>query len=126
MITFEQFIADIQHYKLNTIVKNSEKLRVSFKYANGCGSKGGVHFPSTIWGVNIESACNIHDIEWQMAKNFSGLIKANENFDNNLKLICDKKSNSFTAWFRRMRIAKYVSGVELVGTDSYAIERGFI
>ena len=80
-----------------------------------------------MWGINIESACIIHDIEWEKAKNYEELILANENFDNNLKLITDYESaNDFTRGFRRLRIAKYVSAVELIGTEIYAKERGFV
>jgi len=124
MKTYEQFLADIYKYKL---VCDMDNLKISFQYANGCGAKGGVQFPSTMWGINIESACNIHDIDWKLAKSHQELLDANERFDNNLKKITDHESmNDFTRWARRLRVAKYVSGVELYGTQTYATERGFI
>jgi len=124
MKSLELFKLDIEKYGLNY---KSENLRLDYSYANGCGAKGGIPFPPTMWFVNIESACIIHDIEWQLAQNYQELLDANENFDNNLKLITDYESlNDATRWIRRMRISKYVTGVELKGTDSYALERGFI
>lgn len=125
MKTYEEFLADFIHYNLLSELRLKE-IRQIYTYANGCGAKGSFKVPATMWGVNIESACIIHDLEWVKAKNVDDLHRANENFDNNLKKICDKESNAITVWFRRMRIAKYVSGVELVGTVAYAKERGFI
>ncbi len=126
MQTFEEFWYQIQEYDLKTNLLFPD-LQVGFKYVNGCGSKGGWHFPSTMWGINIEAACNLHDIEWKLAKCYADLLMANERFDNNLKKITDaESSNNFTRWIRRSRINKYVSGVELIGTEAYAKERGFI
>ena len=126
MMTFEKFMMDFILYDLKcTLIDDKMDLRTVFHYANGCGAKNGIKVPPTIWFANIEAACIIHDIEWQLSKNYNDLVFANENFDDNLKIICDKESNSFTSWFRRMRIAKYVSAVELIGTANYADERGF-
>jgi len=126
MQTFEEFWYDIQRYELETYLKYHE-LKNGIKYANGCGSKGGVKFPDTMYFVLIIAACIIHDIEWQFAKCYQDLLDANERFDNNLKKITDEESmNDVMRWLRRSRISKYVSGVELVGTESYAKERGFI
>ena len=124
-MTFEMLWHDIQFYKLVTNV-TKDQIQLLMHHSNGCGSKGGFQFPSTMWGVNIEAACNIHDIEWYAADSYEELLEANERFDNNLKKICDTESNTCMAWIRRMRIAKYISGVEIVGTHVYAVERGFI
>ena len=125
MKSFEQVLYDMEKYDLKTTVTDVDRFRVLYDYANGCGAKGGVKFPKTMWGVNIESACILHDIEWVMAQNYFDLKKGNELFDDNLKKICDKESNTLTIWLRRMRIAKYVSAVELVGLHNEAIKRGF-
>jgi len=128
MLTYGKFLDDVYKYKLEMIetLQNHEKLSIYFSYANGCGAKSGIRFPSTMWGVNIEAACNLHDMEWALSTSYVDLLESNERFDNNLKRITDRESNSFTAWLRRMRVAKYVTGVELVGTRNYAIERGFL
>lgn len=125
MKNFDELLKDIDTYNLEyTIPKNLSKLKKAFKYANGCGSN--IKVPKTIYFINIESACIIHDIEWTLSKSYAEILEANENFDNNLKKICDPQSNFVTILLRRLRIAKYVSAVELVGTSSYAKTRGFI
>lgn len=122
MSRYSGFVYDIEKYGLETKAYDI----VAFQYANGCGAKGGFKFPSMMYGVDIKTACNIHDIEWQLAECYADLLDANENFDNNLKKICDQESaNNFMRWLRRLRIAKYVNGVEIHGTMAYAIERGF-
>ena len=126
MLTFDDFWADVCLYKLELGLKHFD-YKTGIKYANGCGAKGNIKFPDNMYFVSIISACIIHDIEWYNAKSYQDLLDSNERFDNNLKKICDTESmNDLTRWFRRMRIAKYVSGVELYGTGSYAEERGFL
>jgi len=124
MITLKEFIDDVAKYDLD--VSKIRNISVSFVYANGCGANGGFKFPGTMWFISIIAACIIHDIDWQLAKCYQDLLDANERFDNNLKKICDYESmNDLTRMLRRLRIAKYVSGVELYGTEPYAQERGF-
>ena len=124
MKSLEEFLGDVFKYKLKT--PSTHELRTSYKYANGCGSKGGYKVPKTMWGVNIESACISHDIEWMLARDYEELKEANSNFARNLKRITDYESmNNFTRWIRRYRISSYTSGVALKGTPVYAKERGF-
>lgn len=123
MITLLEYYDDINKYKLNR--NGLGRIDVSFSYANGCGAKGGVKFPDTMWFVLIISACIGHDVRWALAKCFADLVEANEIFDNDLKKICDYESNTPMQWVRRQRIAKYISGVELKGIYDYAEERGF-
>lgn len=126
MQTYDQLMAHIVKYKLETRLEPFQ-LRTGIQYANGCGAKGGTKFPDTMYLISIIAACIIHDIEWHLAKSVADLIAANERFDNNLKKICDHESmNDVMRWLRRSRIHKYVDGVELVGTEAYALERGFI
>ena len=126
MRTFDDFWNDICTYKLETKYKHAE-LKRGFKYANGCGAKGGIDVPDSIWLINISSACNIHDIEWELSKDYNDLVDANRRFSNNLKKITDYESmNNVMRWLRRYRVSTYVSAVDLVGIENYAIERGFI
>lgn len=122
MQTYEQFLENITKYKL---VVTSRNIRRDYQYANGCGAKGGIKFPKTMWGLNIEPACIAHDIGWNSAKSLKDLQKENEIFDNNLKRIIDVESNFLMVRLRRLRAAKYVTEVELLGTKAYAKERGF-
>ena len=126
MITFDEFWDDVCEFELETYLSYND-LKIGYKYANGCGAKGGVKFPDTMWFVSIIAACIIHDIEWKNAKCYHDLVLANRRFSVNLKKIIDSKSiNGVMRWIRRYRIASYTSGVELKGTKAYAIERGFI
>lgn len=124
MQSFEQFWEHVCTYDLKSDYKFHE-LKANFKESNGCGSKGGMKFPSSFFFVKIVAACSIHDIEWFFAKSYEDLIKSNERFDNNLKRITDYESNKVTRWIRRQFISYYVSGVELVGTRKYAEARQF-
>jgi len=124
MKSLDEFMGDVFKYSLE--VTGTHLLRLNHKHANGCGAKGGVKVPKTMWFVDIESACVGHDISWQIATSLDDLKKGNEEFDNNLKKICDAESCcGFMKYIRRMRIAKYVSLVELVGTPAEAKKRGF-
>ncbi len=109
-----QFELDIEIYDLNTNGLLATVIHNAFKFSNGCGAKGGIKFPSTMWFLNIESACSLHDIHWELAKDYSDLLSANEIFDNNLKKIIDKDSNFIMKRLRRLRAAKYVNEVELL------------
>lgn len=125
MVKVSQFMKDINNYDLYSSL-DDDILINGFHYANGCGAKGGKKFPNKFLWVSIISACIIHDIEWALSANFLDLKVANENFDNNLKKICDTESNWFTRPLRRRFIGYYITGVELYGTPQYARERGFI
>ena len=119
------FRADIIKYGLS-LDPYTSNLTSLYQYANGCGAKDGIDVPDTIWGVDVSSACHVHDIMWMQAECYPDLIAANNEFVVNLKKICDLESNTFTGYFRRLRIATYSYGVDEFGTRDYAIERGFI
>ena len=124
MKTIAKLLKAIKKYDLLHV---SDDLLRDIIYANGCGAKNGIKVPPTIWGVNISPACQLHDIDWEIATCYQDLLDANERFDNNLKKITDYESaNDIMRWIRRSRISKFVSAVELLGTENYAEERGFI
>ena len=122
---FELFWSEINKYQYESVLKYHQ-LKTGFAYANGCGAKGGINVPDTMYGVNVTDACNMHDIEWANAQCMADLLIANKHFDNNLKKKCDRNSNWLTKRFRRVRIFEYVFMVKIFGTKSYARERGFI
>jgi len=126
MQNFEEFWGDVNIYLLDSCLKYHQ-LKRGIQYANGCGAKGGIKFPDTMYFVIIIAACIIHDIEWKLAKTFQDLLDANERFDDNLKkIIVAESQNELMVWLRNQRAAKYITGVEREGTVTYAIERGFI
>lgn len=127
MQPFDKFLNDYVKYKLKSL-KNlgGNDLRKHFvNHTNGCGAKGGLKFPSTMWGLNIDTACRIHDIDWALATCIKELLEGNEIFDDNLKRIIDYESNFIMKRLRRMRAAKYVTEVELIGTYNEIEKRGF-
>lgn len=93
---------------------------------NGCGAKGGVDFPDTMWGVLVTAACNEHDVSWHKAESLQDLIDANMRFRRNMERIIDTESaNAFTQWLRLNRMSRYYRMVKLIGTPAEAKERGF-
>jgi len=123
MKTLAKLLKAIEKYDLKHVSFNLVR---DIIHANGCGAKDSFKVPNTIWGVDIEPACQLHDIGWELAQSYQDLIDVNEQFDNNLKKITDYESaNDFTRGIRRLRIAKFILAVELIGTENYAIERGF-
>ena len=123
MKTIVQLVQDIEKYSLSA--PSYSMIYDYHECANGCGAKNGLKFPKTMWFVNIEATCYIHDIRWELATCYQDLVEANEEFDDNLKRICDQESNWFMKRVRRQRLAKYINEVELIGLPSYAKERGF-
>lgn len=98
----------------------------SRREVNGCGAKGGIDVPDTIYGMSITTACNIHDTEWFFAKNYFDLVEANQRFRRNIEKIIDAYSdNRFMVFLRMRRLHKYYDAVKLIGTPTYAKEKGF-
>ena len=91
---------------------------------NGCGAKGGVKFPDTMWGLNIVKGCNIHDWMWNYSKTEGDLIFSNAIFFYNLSAIIINESNWITVVPRLSRAVKYYLGVVKGGTESYRVEQG--
>ena len=126
MQTFEEFYKEVDQYNFD--IKHSyDKLKNNFNCANGCGSKGGIDFPDSLWWCSIESACNNHDIDWKLAKNYNELVEANHRFRKNMEKIIDFESKDwFFLLIRLKTMSRYYRMVKLIGTKSYAKERGFI
>lgn len=94
------------------------------KICNGCGSKGGIDVPDTMYGLSVTKSCDIHDFMWYYAKSIDDLHEANDIFYDNMK--SEIKNGSW--WFRGVRYIRahtYYRAVSLIGTESYARERGF-
>lgn len=126
MQTFEEFLRHVYEYNLDFSKRTNKELKHAFSYCNGCGSKGGIIFPSTMYLVNIEPACNLHDMDWEEAKDWYDLVSANHRFRLNMEKIIDiESSNKFMIYLRSKRMFKYYNAVKLIGTYSYAKERGF-
>lgn len=90
---------------------------------NGCGAKGGITVPDTMWGLSIKEACNIHDHMYQVGKTYGDFLFANAMFMFNLTLIIVKGSNWFTMTPRLSRATKYFIAVALYGHDAFWKEK---
>ena len=126
--SFQEFKQDLVKYKLSLITELKDvKLEISYGYANGCGSSAAWFdfVPDTNYGVDISSACHNHDIKWSRAKCYQDLIDANKCFKEDLEKIVVKESSKYMLWFRRRRNKKYFLAVRVLGTASYATDRGF-
>ncbi|MCU7836521.1 MAG: hypothetical protein KZQ83_14890 [gamma proteobacterium symbiont of Taylorina sp.] len=121
MKSLVEFLYDIEKYDLD--VSDIKNLQVAYSYANGCGSSFKV--PTTMWGLNIESACILHDIRWTIAKCWADLVEANQKFKRDLKRIIKLASNWFMTRLRYTRAFLYSSIVKVFGTRSYAKKRDF-
>lgn len=96
------------------------------KEVNGCGAKGGIDVPDTIYGMSITTECNIHDTEWLNAKSYFDLVDSNQRLRRNIEKRIDKYSaNRFMVFLRMKRLHKYYDAVKLIGTPSFAKEKGF-
>ena len=91
---------------------------------NGCGAKGGIDFPDSMWGQSMTVACDIHDYMWYASSSSYDVRLANEYFWYNMKVIV--KQGSW--WLRGLRYArahKYYLAVKWFGTSDYIERRGF-
>jgi len=87
---------------------------------NGCGSKGfgGWVVPDTLWGLDIEEVCNIHDWMYSEGKTIEDKDKADRVMLNNMIRLIEKG----TRWLRRvrrMRAKSYYKAVKYFGGSAF-------
>lgn len=124
-MTLKEFLTQIAKYDLKFALASSDPV-YDYTYANGCGAKGGIKFPKTMYLLNIEACCQIHDIDWTNARSVDELVRGTNIMSANLKKIIDAKSNWFMKRLRRWRASKYITEIELIGEPAEARNRGFI
>lgn len=83
---------------------NEEKSKI----INKCGPDGFINYlvPDHILGLNVESACNVHDWDYSQAKDHKDLEKADKRFQKNLKKIITNETKNPILRFLRKGIAK--------------------
>lgn len=86
---------------------------------NGCGAKGGVNVPDSMWGLYIGEACNIHDWMFNEGKSLADFYFSNAVFIMNLSIIIVCGGNAWLAPLRLMRATKYFVAVQSLGEDAY-------
>lgn len=90
------------------------------KVCNGCGAKGGIKVPDTMYGLDIKEACNIHDWMFKHGKTYADFLFANGIFQVNLtRIIVQQSANKFMIMLRLRRASKYFNAVAMLGQDAY-------
>jgi hypothetical protein len=90
---------------------------------NGCGSKGGISVPDTMWGLDISSCCQIHDWMFAEGKTYADFLFSNAVFIMNLTITIVSLSNKFLVPFRLARASKYFIAVQTLGSDAFWVEK---
>jgi len=124
MKTKTDVILAIRKYGLDAPVDSD--ICLNFGEANGCGAKGGWPIFHTMYLLDIEVACYLHDIAWAVAETKEDVYRANKAFEQNLYKIIDANSNRLMNFLRRRRALKYYIAVKYMGTQSYLEERGMV
>jgi len=87
--------------------------------AHGCGPGKGWKesiIPDIIFGVNLNPACIIHDVEYRFGETEDDKQEADQNFLTNMLEINDQDSKFFfTKWLRRRIIFNYYVAVADMG-----------
>lgn len=86
---------------------------------NGCGAKGGIDVPDTMYGLSITQSCNIHDWMFKEGVTYADMMFANAMFLLNLTIEIIAGSNWATKPIRLMRATKYFLAVIQFGSGAY-------
>lgn len=124
---FNKFWNECMEHNLERVYpKHKYYEAFSRREVNGCGAKGGIDVPDNLLGMSITTDCNIHDTEWLFAENYFDLVDANQRLRRNIeKKIGFYSANRFMIWLRMKILHHYYDAVKLIGTPSYAKEKGF-
>ena len=90
---------------------------------NGCGAKGGIKVPDTMYGLDITVGCNIHDWMFKYGKTYADMLFANAIFLLNLSIIIINNSSWFTLGLRLLRATKYFVAVAKYGASAYWVDK---
>ncbi len=90
---------------------------------NGCGAKGGINVPDTMYGLSITQSCNIHDWMFKEGVTYADMMFANAMFLLNLTIEIIAGSNWATKPMRLMRATKYFLAVIQFGSDAYWVDK---
>jgi hypothetical protein len=81
------------------------------EHCNGCGAKGGLNVPDTLWGLRITIPCNIHDWMFAKGQTTGDYYFANAIFFWNMIALVVNGSNRFMMLLRAERALKYFLAV---------------
>jgi len=89
---------------------------------NGCGAKGSVNVPDTIWGLSITRACDIHDWDYYHGMTPEDKRKADSRFISNMFALIESDSSfvgKMLKPLRRRRALKYYEAVVAFGEKHF-------
>ena len=89
---------------------------------NGCGAKGGVNVPDSMYFLCVTLACNIHDWMYKEGKTLGDFFFANAVFIMNLVILIVCYGSKFLAPLRLARATEYFIAVQTLGEKSYWVE----
>jgi hypothetical protein len=87
---------------------------------NGCGPSGWKNkiVPETMWGLNIQAACQIHDWMYEFGQDEIDKDVADDLFLTNLIAIIENHGGWLT-WLRSYRAMTYYRAVKDAGDESF-------
>lgn len=87
---------------------------------NGCGTGGwkSAIIPNTVWFLDIEEACNIHDYMYRLGQTEAERAEADQAFLNNMIRLIEAGSK-LMAPLRRRRALKYYEAVVHFGGPAF-------
>lgn len=89
---------------------------------NGCGAKGGINVPDTLYGLSITDACNVHDWDYKHGKTLDDKLTADRFFFSNVLIIIESQTSfmgKLLKPLRRRRALKYYEAVTTFGNNAY-------
>ena len=93
------------------------------KVCNGCGAKGGLPIPNTMYGLCIKEACQKHDWMYYVGKTLADKLFADAIFRMNISIIISAKSNWIMSPLRESRASKYYIAVEEWGDSAFWVDK---
>ena len=89
---------------------------------NGCGAKGGMNVPDTMYFLCVTQACNVHDWMWKEGKTFADFLFSNAVFIMNLVILITSYGSKWLAPLRLARATKYFLAVQTLGEENYWVD----
>lgn len=87
---------------------------------NGCGAKGGIPVPNTMYLLSIKEACQIHDFMYHSSMTTEDKVTSDLVFKHNLIAIIEEETwFYFVEKLRKVRAEEYYLVVALWGDGAY-------
>jgi len=87
---------------------------------NGCGAKGGIPVPNTMYLLNIKEACQVHDFMYHSSMHKDDKVICDLVFKHNLFQIIEHETwFGFVEKLRKIIAEEYYLVVSIWGNDAY-------